>query len=125
MNRKVPIKLNLHKVSKALSLYYADNETYRLKAEFLRVLSPSAEVKGHGKPILQVGKMNVAITAIEPVGQYAIKLLFDDGHDSGIYTWDYLYDLCVNQQTHWDDYLKKLHASGKARDPSSTVIKIL
>ncbi|MDD7804261.1 MAG: DUF971 domain-containing protein [Endozoicomonas sp. (ex Botrylloides leachii)] len=125
MKRNIPIALNIHKVSKSLSLRYSEEETYSLPAEYLRVLSPSAEVRGHGKPVLQAGKMNVNIIRIEPMGQYAIRLLFDDGHDSGIYTWNYLYDLCINQATHWDTYLKSLYHAGASRDPDATIIKIM
>ena len=88
---KLPTAINLHKASRTLGLTYGPDEVYQLPAEFLRVHSPSAEVQGHGKPILQFGKLNVGLTKIEPAGQYALKLTFDDGHDSGLFTWDYLY----------------------------------
>ena len=125
MKRKIPVALNLHKVSKELGLQYDGGEAYRLKAEYLRVLSPSAEVRGHGQPVLQTGKINVGITGVETVGQYAIKLIFDDGHDSGIYTWDYLYDLCINQTSHWNRYIKELHDAGASRDPDATVVRLM
>ena len=83
---QLPTDIKLHKASKTLSLKYASGEEYTLPAEFLRVHSPSAEVQGHGNPILQFGKINVALTKIEPAGQYALKLTFDDGHDSGLFT---------------------------------------
>ena len=91
----------------------------------LRVLSPSAEVRGHGQPVLQTGKKNVQITGIEMVGNYAIKIIFDDGHDSGLYDWNYLYDLCVNKDQHWDDYLKQLHDAGESRDPAVSVVRLI
>jgi len=120
----IPTAIQLHKASKTLELHYG-SERYRLGAEFLRVHSPSAEVKGHGKPVLQYGKQNVALTGVEPAGQYALKLIFDDGHDSGLYTWDYLYQLATHQQTLWADYLAALHAAGQSRDPDESVVKLM
>ncbi|SDA82875.1 DUF971 family protein [Pseudomonas sp. NFACC15-1] len=122
---KLPTAINLHKASKTLTLKYAPGEEYHLPAEFLRVHSPSAEVQGHGKPILQYGKLNVALTKVEPAGQYALKLTFDDGHDSGLFTWDYLYQLAVRQQDLWNDYLGELKAAGKTRDPNASVVKLM
>jgi DUF971 family protein len=122
---KLPTAINLHKASKTLSLKYAPDEEYHLPAEFLRVHSPSAEVQGHGKPILQYGKLNVGLTKVEPAGQYALKLTFDDGHDSGLFTWDYLYQLAVRQQDLWNDYLAELKAAGKTRDPNESVVKLM
>lgn len=83
------------------------------------------EVQGHGKPILQYGKLNVALTKVEPAGQYALKLTFDDGHDSGLFTWDYLYQLAVRQEDLWNDYLAELKAAGKTRDPNESVVKLM
>ena len=122
---KFPTAVNLHKTSNTLSLTYGPDETYQLPAEFLRVHSPSAEVQGHGKPILQYGKLNVALTKVEPAGQYALKLTFDDGHDSGLFTWDYLYQLAVRQEDLWNDYLGELKAAGKTRDPNESVVKLM
>lgn len=122
---KLPTAINLHNASKTLTLKYAPDEEYHLPAEFLRVHSPSAEVQGHGKPILQYGKLNVALTKVEPAGQYALKLTFDDGHDSGLFTWDYLYQLAVRQQDLWNDYLGELKAAGKTRDPNASVVKLM
>ncbi|NMZ17119.1 DUF971 domain-containing protein [Pseudomonas rhodesiae] len=122
---KFPTAVNLHKTSNTLGLTYGPDEVYQLPAEFLRVHSPSAEVQGHGKPILQFGKLNVRLTKIEPAGQYALKLTFDDGHDSGLFTWDYLYQLAVRQQTLWADYLAELKAAGKTRDPSESVVRLM
>ncbi|MDP0588209.1 MAG: DUF971 domain-containing protein [Candidatus Endonucleobacter bathymodioli] len=124
MNRIIPTALNVHKVSKALSLQYGSGESYRLKAEYLRVLSPSAEVRGHGSPVLQIGKLNVGIIEAEVIGSYAIKLSFDDGHDSGIYSWDYLYDLCLNQDLHWASYTQKMHEAGASRDPAISIVRL-
>ncbi len=101
---RMPTAIKLHKASRTLELAYG-SERYQLGAEFLRVHSPSAEVQGHGKPILQYGKLNVALSRVEPAGNYALKLCFDDGHDSGLYTWDYLYQLATHQEQLWADYL--------------------
>ena len=122
---KFPTAVNLHKTSNTLGLTYGPDEVYQLPAEFLRVHSPSAEVQGHGKPILQFGKLNVRLTKIEPAGQYALKLTFDDGHDSGLFTWDYLYQLSVRQETLWADYLAELKAAGRTRDPSESVVRLM
>ena len=103
----------LHKSSRTLELAYGD-QSYELPFEFLRVLSPSAEVRGHGpgQETLQTGKRLVQITAIEPVGHYAIRPVFSDGHDSGIYSWDLLRSFCVNREALWEDYLRRLEAAG-------------
>jgi len=121
----IPTDIKLHKASKTLSLKYASGEEYQLSAEFLRVHSPSAEVQGHGKPILQFGKIGVGLSKVEPAGQYALKLTFDDGHDSGLFTWDYLYQLAQRQDALWEDYLGELKAAGKSRDPSESVVKLM
>ena len=121
----IPSAINLHKASKTLTLTYPSGEEYHLPAELLRVHSPSAEVQGHGKPILQFGKINVGLLKIEPAGQYALKLTFDDGHDSGLFTWEYLYQLGVRKDELWQDYLAELKAAGKSRDPSESVVKLM
>lgn len=121
----LPTDIKLHKASKTLTLKYASGEEYHLPAEFLRVHSPSAEVQGHGKPILQFGKIGVGLTKVEPAGQYALKLTFDDGHDSGLFTWEYLYQLAVRQEDLWNDYLAELKAAGKTRDPNESVVKLM
>jgi DUF971 family protein len=115
----VPTDIRLHQKSGILELAYQDGTSYELSAEFLRVHSPSAEVRGHGKgqEILQTGKKHVKITAIEPTGNYAIRLTFDDRHDSGIYSWDYLKELGANQQRYWSEYLDRLRAAGASREP--------
>jgi DUF971 family protein len=121
----IPIDIKLHKASKTLTLKYASGEEYTLPAEFLRVHSPSAEVQGHGKPILQFGKLNVGLSGLEPAGQYALKLTFDDGHDSGLFTWEYLYQLAARQEDLWADYLAELKAAGKTRDPDQSIVKLM
>jgi DUF971 family protein len=120
----IPTAIKLHKASKTLELHFGDQQ-YRLSAEFLRVHSPSAEVQGHGNPILQYGKLNVGFKGAEPAGQYALKLVFDDGHDSGLYTWDYLYQLATRQEQLWTDYLAALAAAGRSRDPDESVVKLM
>ena len=121
----IPSAINLHKASKTLTLKYPSGEEYHLPAELLRVHSPSAEVQGHGKPILQFGKINVGLLKIETAGNYALKLTFDDGHDSGLFTWEYLYQLGKRQDELWQDYLAELKAAGKSRDPSESVVKLM
>jgi DUF971 family protein len=118
--------IELHRQSRKLDLSYASGEQYSLSCEYLRVYSPSAEVRGHGpgQETLQTGKINVAITDIKPVGNYAVQLVFSDGHDTGLYSWEYLYDLCKNQQCNWENYLKRLHESGASRDPEVQVVRI-
>ena len=118
----VPSGLVLHKQSKVLELQYEDGRSYRLPFELLRVMSPSAEVKGHGpgQETLQTGKREVIVAGLAPVGHYAIQLMFSDGHDSGIYTWDYLYTLATRQDEIWADYFAKLAAAGLERDAPMT-----
>jgi DUF971 family protein len=117
--------ISLHKTSRTLELGFDDGSSYHLPCEYLRVFSPSAEVKGHGhgQEVLQAGKKNVQITEINPVGNYAIQLIFDDAHKTGIYSWKYLHDLCVNKQAYWQDYLDRLQEAGSGRDPDVTVLK--
>ena len=129
MTNSTPAELKLHRQSATLELVYDDSTSHTLSAEFLRVHSPSAEVRGHGKgqEVLQTGKRQVKIRSIEAVGNYAIKLDFDDGHDTGIYSWDYLLDLATNQASLWQDYLAKLQAAGATRDalpPDTQIINI-
>lgn len=118
-NTPRPTEIKLHQKSRELEIAFADGKTFRLPCEFLRVYSPSAEVRGHGpgQETLQVGKRDVEITAIEPVGNYAVVLRFSDEHDSGIYSWDYLYDLGVNQDALWQGYLARLQEAGASREP--------
>lgn len=121
---RLPTSIQLHKASRTLVLGYGDTR-YSLPAEFLRVHSPSAEVQGHGKPILQYGKARVALTGVEPAGNYALKLVFDDGHDSGLFTWDYLFELATRQDELWKDYLEQLAAAGRSRDPDESVVRLM
>ena len=110
----VPTSLTVHKQSRVLDMAFDSGESFSLPFEFLRVYSPSAEVRGHGagQEVLQTGKRDVLITAIDPVGNYAIQPHFSDGHNTGIYAWDYLYWLGANQAQLWEDYLKRLEAAG-------------
>lgn len=110
-----PTEIRLHQASRKLELTFDDGQHGELSCEFLRVHSPSAEVQGHGNPVLQTGKQNVNISAIEPVGHYAVKLSFDDGHDTGLYSWDYLYQLLVEHDALWQKYLDKLAEAGASR----------
>jgi DUF971 family protein len=121
-----PTAIKLSKAENVLHLNYAD-QAFDLNAEYLRVMSPSAEVRGHSpdQAQLQVGKKYVKLTGIEAVGHYAIKLVYDDGHDSGIYTWDYLYDLGANFDDHWQAYLQALDNEQKSRDPHESVVQIM
>ncbi len=121
----IPNRIKLNKSSKTLELGYADGQQFSLPAELLRVHSPSAEVQGHGDPILQYGKINVAITDVQAAGNYALKLTFDDGHDSGIFTWVYLHKLGTEQAVIWQDYLDQLRAAGASRDPSESVVRLM
>ena len=116
-----PTEIKLHQVSRVLELTFEDGTNYKLPAEYLRVYSPSAEVQGHGpgQDVLQVGKEDVGIDSIEPIGHYAIKLVFDDNHDSGIYSWDYLYELGATYDERWSHYLERLQAEGHERKANS------
>lgn len=114
-----PEHVHLHRRSGVLEVTWAGGERCELDAEFLRVHSPSAEVRGHGRDdaVLQSGKRGVGIREIEPTGRYAIRIRFDDGHDSGIYSWEYLHELCRNRETLWQRYLDALREAGAHRDP--------
>ena len=114
----LPQSLTVHAASRVLEVGYSDGQTFRLPFELLRVYSPSAEVQGHGpgQEVLQTGKREVGIDNIEQVGNYAIKPFFSDGHESGLFTWNYLYELGQNQDTLWRDYLARLEAAGVDRD---------
>lgn len=117
-NAKIyPLEIKLHQASKLLEIKFSNLTECMLSCEFLRVHSPSAEVKGHGpgQEILQTHKENVTIESIEPVGQYAVKLVFSDGHNTGIYTWDYLYELAATYEVLWEEYIKKLSNAGIQR----------
>lgn len=112
-----PSNINLHQKSRVLEVEYEDGAVHQLPCEYLRVYSPSAEVTGHGpgQEVLQLNKEEVTIEAIEPQGNYALKFVFDDKHDTGIYTWDYLYELGANYEEKWQDYLKRLKKVGHER----------
>jgi DUF971 family protein len=117
--RLVPTEIKLHQKSKLMELTYPDGKRFELPFEFLRVHSPSAEVRGHGpgQEVLQTGLKNVEITHIEPMGNYAIRPTFSDGHETGIYSWDLLYDFGVHRDAMWQQYLKRLDEAGGSREP--------
>jgi DUF971 family protein len=112
-----PTEIKLHQQSRVMEVAFDDGRTFRLPYEYLRVFSPSAEVRGHGpgQEVLQVGKKDIEIRQVEPVGSYAIQPTFSDGHATGIYSWDYLYQLGIEQDSRWAAYLKQMEASGKSR----------
>ena len=116
---KVPVQVFVHQKAHTLELVYADDSRAVFPFEFLRVLSPSAEVQGHSpeEAVLQVGKSEVGLKGIEPVGQYALKLIYDDGHDSGVYSWDYFEKLDREREALWAKYLGDLEKAGASRDP--------
>ena len=113
----MPTEINLHQKSRMLEIVFDDGEKFEMSCEYLRCFSPSAEVQGHGpgQEVLQVGKENVNITKIEQVGNYAICIHFDDGHNTGIYAWETLHKLCKNQEQNWADYLKRMDEAGQLR----------
>jgi DUF971 family protein len=117
-NTPVPTEIKLHQKSRLMELTFSDGKHFQLSYELLRVYSPSAEVRGHGpgQEVLQVGKKDVEIKTIEPVGSYAVQPTFSDGHDTGIYSWDYLYLLGEHQQQMWDQYLERMKGAGASRE---------
>lgn len=119
----VPTEIILHQASRILEIAFPDGSRFRLPCEFLRVLSPSAEVRGHGagQEVLQVGKRDVTIRSIDPVGAYAVKLVFSDGHDTGLFSWEYLQHLGKAQEMLWESYLERLAQAGASRDPLGQV----
>lgn len=120
-----PTGVKLRRQSRVLELAYPGEAPCQLDWEYLRVHSPSAEVRGHGRgqETLQTGKKNVVLESVIPVGHYALQLVFDDGHDTGIYAWGYLRELCLNRERWWQDYLDRLQAAGASRDPDTQVIQ--
>jgi DUF971 family protein len=116
--------LNYSRSQRILTLTFSDDIEFKLSAEFLRVFSPSAEVRGHGpgQEVLQTGKSSVAIAGIEPVGHYAVQISFDDDHDSGLYSWSYLRDLAEQQDRYWQSYLQQLEAAGQTREADIQVL---
>lgn len=113
-----PTEIRLHQKSRLMEVVFADGKAFRLSYEFLRVHSPSAEVRGHGpgQEVLQVGKRSVEIRSLDPVGSYAVQPAFSDGHATGIYSWEYLYHLGENQERLWAEYLERLDQAGAGRD---------
>ncbi len=116
----IPTEIKLHQKSRLMEVAFSDDSRFELSYELLRVYSPSAEVRGHGpgQETLQMGKRDVEIQQIEPVGAYAVKPVFSDGHDSGLYSWDYLYWLGANRDRLWQEYLERMQAAGASRDPA-------
>ena len=125
-NSGKPTAIKLHTKSRMLELEYDGGERYSLSCEYRRVYSPAAEVRGHGpdQEVLQTGKANVGISSIKPVGNYALQLNFDDGHDTGLYSWAYFYELCRHQSDWWQTYLDRLAEAGASRDPDVQVLKL-
>lgn len=113
-----PTDIKLHQKSRILEIAFADGKRFNLPYELLRVYSPSAEVRGHGpgQEVLQIGKQSVEINHIEPVGTYAVQLVFSDGHDTGLYSWDYFYNMGVNQDEMWQHYLQRMAEAGASRE---------
>ena len=126
LDRKTPIptEITLHKKSRTLEVGFDDGSRYTMTAEFLRVYSPSAEVRGHGpgQETLQTGKRNVEIPALDPVGTYAVQPTFSDGHNTGIYSWDWLHHLGADHDALWAEYLERLETAGASRDIDSTTL---
>ena len=122
MNASAPSQIKLHRATRTLELAYADGKRYQLPCEYLRVFSPSAELQGHGRaePLLIGGKRSVNIAAIDAVGRYAVRLRFDDGHDTGLYSWDVLENLGREQDKNWARYLERLAEVGMSRDSDVT-----
>ncbi len=116
-----PTEIKLHQASHKMEIAFDDGSRFDLPYEYLRVYSPSAEVRGHGRgqETLQVGKKNVTIDHVEPVGNYAVCLFFSDQHNTGIYSWDYLYDLGAHYEVFWQEYLTRMEAAGASREPAS------
>ena len=116
-----PTEIKLHQMSRVLEIAFGDGKRFKLPYELLRVYSPSAEVRGHGpgQEVLQVGKKDIDITHVEPVGSYAVQLVFSDGHDSGLYSWDYFYSLGMQQDEMWQHYLQRIKEAGASREPSA------
>jgi DUF971 family protein len=118
MTERIATAITLHQRSRILEIAFADGRSFRLPYEFLRVYSPSAEVRGHGpgQEVLQTGKRNVEIRSLEPVGSYAVQPQFSDGHNTGIYSWEYLYELGETQDKLWSQYLERLKVAGASRE---------
>ncbi|WP_251977069.1 gamma-butyrobetaine hydroxylase-like domain-containing protein [Salinicola avicenniae] len=119
MSAPIPNRVHYHKAQRELELGYPDGSTYRLPIELLRVYSPSAEVQGHhpSEAVLQTGKRDVGLLDIAQAGRYALKLHFDDGHDTGLYTWAYLHEMATHREQWWQDYLDRIERAGASREP--------
>lgn len=124
LEKPIPTQIELHQKSRVLEIGFSDGKLFSLPYEFLRVYSPSAEVRGHGpgQETLQVGKKEIEINSAEPVGTYAMQLVFSDGHDSGIYSWEYLHSMGVNQEKMWNEYLQRMEEAGAKREPSPNIL---
>ncbi|MDG0970694.1 MAG: DUF971 domain-containing protein [Porticoccaceae bacterium] len=122
----IPSRIVVSGSKDTLRMEYSDDVRFQLPAEYLRVFSPSAEVRGHGKgqEVLQSGKRDVTILSLDKSGNYAIRITFSDGHDSGIFSWDYLFELGTSQTNNWTQYLQRLHVAGESRDPDIQVVKL-
>ena len=122
-----PTEIKLHQKSRLMEIAFSDGRSFSLTCEFLRVFSPSAEVRGHGpgQEVLQAGKREVDIVSLDPVGSYAVQPTFSDGHATGIFSWDYLYSLGTDQERLWADYLQKLAAAGRGRDPEQGLTSVI
>ena len=122
-----PTEIKLHQKSRLMEIAFSDGRSFSLPFEFLRVLSPAAEVRGHGpgQEVLQAGKREVDIVSLDPVGSYAVQPTFSDGHATGIFSWDYLYSLGTDQERLWADYLQKLAAAGRGRDPEQGLTSVI
>ena len=122
----VPSRILISEQKDALNMEYQGDVRFQLPAEYLRVFSPSAEVRGHGKgqEVLQTGKRHVGIQALEKSGNCAIRITFSDGHDTGIFSWDYLFELGSNHTDNWANYLQRLHQASQSRDPDTQVVKL-
>jgi DUF971 family protein len=120
-----PAALTVHSQSRVLEISFSDGAVFKIPFELMRIYSPSAEVQGHGpgQEILQTGKREVTIVELEPIGNYAVKPVFSDGHESGLFTWDYLYQLGVEQSRLWDEYNRRLQAAGVDRDAPMVVAR--
>ena len=118
-----PVALTVHSQSRLLEIAFSDGAQFKIPFELMRIYSPSAEVQGHGpgQEVLQTGKREVNVVELEPIGNYAVKPVFSDGHESGLFTWDYLYHLGADQSRLWDDYNRRLQAAGSLRDAPMVV----
>ena len=127
MTVRAPEAINYSQSRRILTISFPESDPVELSAELLRVLSPSAEVQGHGpgQEVLQTGKQGVSITDMQPIGHYAVQLSFDDGHSSGLYTWAYLAQLASEKQILWQRYLEKLDDAGASRDPLTDIVRVI